>query len=205
MQTGRQASGTNDRRRRRGGIQTPGPTGAPGDEDAAAMVQAGPRKRREAKPLADLIGKPMEAACRKRGFATADLIAAWPDIVGERYAERTCPETLQWPRRPEAAESGAVDPATLVIRTDGPTALYLQHEIPQVIERINTFFGWAAVGRIKIVQKPLLRPKPQRRPGLRPLAADEEARLAGTLGGVENDRLREALSRLGHAVLGRRR
>ncbi|AXS39522.1 DciA family protein [Breoghania sp. L-A4] len=165
---------------------------------------AKPFKRREGRPLADLIGPAIEAACRKRGFATADLIANWPDIVGDRYAETTQPDTLSWPRRREGASDGAVEPATLVVRTDGPTGLYLAHELPQVVERINMFFGWAAVGRIKIVQKPLTRKKRRAPTVPRPLDAAEQARLDGTIAGVENEKLHDALARLGRAVLSKR-
>ena len=168
------------------------------------MAKSRPYKHREGRPLADLIGKAMEPACRKRGFATADLIASWPDIVGDRYADRTRPEALNWPRQSAGVNDDAVEPATLIVRTDGPTALYLQHEIPQVIERINMFFGWYAVGRIKIVQKPLAKQKRVERVVLRPLEKDEEERLHGTLGSVDNEKLHDALERLGRAVLAKR-
>lgn len=160
--------------------------------------------RRGVQPLADLIGNVMKPACRKRGFATADLIALWPDIVGERYGERTQPESLHWPRRPDGGEA-TPDPATLVVRCDGPSALFLQHELPQIIQRINMFFGWAAVGRIKIVQKPLNRPRHAAPPKLRVLNDQEEGDLRRSLSDVDAAPLRAALDRLGRAVIARRR
>ncbi|MEI2386490.1 DciA family protein [Breoghania sp. JC706] len=162
-------------------------------------------RRRGAKPLADLIGGVMEPACRKRGFATADLLALWPDIVGERYGETTQPEALHWPRRNDGGGGGTPDPATLVVRCDGPSALFLQHELPQVIQRINMFFGWAAVGRIKIVQKPLKRLPQRAIPRLRSLSETEEAELKGRLNGVDEAPLRAALDRLGRAIIAKRR
>lgn len=162
-------------------------------------------KRSEGKPLADLIGKAMETACRKRGFATADLVACWPDIVGDKYAARTRPDSLNWPRpRGESTSEGAVEPATLVIATDGPTALFIQHEVPQIMERINMFFGWAAVGRIRIVQKPIQVERTKQRRQPRALTSEEEAALRGSLGHLENDKLRVALEKLGRAVKGYR-
>ncbi|PTW62234.1 hypothetical protein C8N35_101272 [Breoghania corrubedonensis] len=161
-------------------------------------------RRRGAKPLADLIGGVMAPACRKRGFATADLLAQWPDIVGERYGETTQPEALHWPRRQDGG-SGIPEPATLVVRCDGPSALFLQHELPQVMQRINTFFGWAAVGRIKIVQKPLKHLPQRATPTLRALDEAEEAELKGRLDAVDEAPLRAALDRLGRAIIARRR
>lgn len=159
-----------------------------------------------AKPLADLIGKAMTPACRKRGFASVDLLASWPDIVGARYAERVQPDKLIWPRRPEEAvlaEEAAPQPATLVVHTDGATALMLSHEMPQIIERINSFYGWAAVGRIKIVQKPVAIPPQKRRKPLRALTVAEQNLLDTQLAGVEHEGLRKALKKLGAQVLAR--
>jgi len=162
--------------------------------------------RNAAKPLADLIGKAMTPACRKRGFASVDILTSWPDIVGERYGERVQPERLIWPRQPEdavLAEDAAPRPATLVVHTDGPTALMLSHEMPQIIERINAFYGWAAVGRIRIVQRPVaVRPHSSRK-ALRALTGEEERNLDARLSGFEHKGLRNALKKLGSQVIAR--
>ena len=147
----------------------------------------------------------MEPACRKRGFATSDLIAGWPDIVGDRYGERVRPERLIWPRfKGKDEDLSTVEPATLVVNTDGATALMLTHEMPLVIERINAYFGWAAIGRIRIVQKPVTVHERPRRPELRSLTTEEGKKLQRQLEGVENDRLRKALADLGAQVIARK-
>ncbi len=161
------------------------------------------RSKRETKALADLVSKAMTPACRKRGFASVDILAAWPEIVGERYGERVQPDRLVWPRRTGDDGEMTADPATLVVHTDGATALMLSHELPQIIQRINMFYGWAAVGRIKIVQRPVaIRRKPVRRPP-RKLTGDEQKRLEGHVGSVADDRLRTALKKLGAQVIAR--
>lgn len=163
----------------------------------------GPITRANSKPLADLIGKAMTPLCRKRGFASADIVAAWPEIVGTRYGERVQPDRLIWPRRKDADGQDLVEPATLVVHTDGPTAMMLSHETTQIIERINAFFGWAAVDRIKIIQKPVQRVRKHGPEPLRPLTCDEKQRVADQVEGVANDRLREALRKLGEQVIAR--
>lgn len=163
------------------------------------------RRVTRARPLADLIGKTLEPACRKRGFAAADLLSDWPEIVGERYAGRVQPVRLDWPRGRDGAFEDVPRPATLVVQTDGATALLLTHEMPQLVERINGFFGWAAVERIRILQRPVTdrRRKPPPKP--RPLTSAEEAELAERLVAVEGTPLGAALARLGRAVLARTR
>jgi hypothetical protein len=82
-------------------------------------------------------------------------------------------------------------------------ALHLQHESGEVIARVNAFLGFAAVARLKIVQKPVAAPaKP--RPAQRALSLPEAARLDGMVRGIEDDGLREALARLGRSVVGSR-
>ena len=159
-------------------------------------------KPKEAKLLADLVGRAMTPACRKRGFASVDIVAAWADIVGERYGTRVQPDKLIWPRQLEVDDPEAPrQSATLVVHTDGATALMLSHDSMQVIERINSFYGWAAIGRIKILQRPVrAKPVDERKP-LRELTASEEEKLEKRLEGVQNDRLREALKKLGAQVI----
>jgi len=161
-------------------------------------------RQKEAKALADLVGKAMTPACRKRGFASVDIVASWADIVGERYGTRVQPDRLIWPRRAEQSDpESPPQPATLVVHTDGATALLLSHDSAQVIERINTFYGWAAIGRIKILQKPVQAKSTEPRKVLRSLTRSEEERLEEHLEGVKNDRLREALKKLGAQVIAR--
>ncbi|WP_093810463.1 DUF721 domain-containing protein [Stappia sp. ES.058] len=165
---------------------------------------AGARRVTRARPIGDLIGASLDKACRKRGFATSDLVADWPEIVGARYAGRVQPLRLDWPRvRTEPHEEAK--PATLVVQTDGATALMLTHDMPQVIERINGFFGWAAIGRIRILQGPVSHPKRPRPPKLRDLTSEEEAELKRTISGVGETRLQAALEKLGRAVLAKTR
>lgn len=146
----------------------------------------------------------MTPACRKRGFASVDIVASWADIVGERYGTRVQPDRLIWPRQPDLSDPDRPpEPATLVVHTDGPCALMLSHDSRPVIERINTFYGWAAIGRIKILQKPVSAKQDQTRKPLRPLSQSEETQLDQKLETVENERLRSALKKLGAQVIAR--
>ncbi len=94
-------------------------------------------------------------------------------------------------------EDDPFEPATLVIACEGFAALHVQHETGEIIGRVNSFLGFNAVGRIRIVQKPVRRGGHGRKPRPRPLSADEEGRIAGVVGGVEDEGLRGSLERLG--------
>jgi hypothetical protein len=158
-------------------------------------------KRRSigAVPISALVGRVINPVARKRGFAAADLIAAWADVVGAGLAECTRPEKIVWPR----GEANSDEPGVLTLKVEGPRAIVVQHQLDQIVERVNAFFGYAAVGHIRIVQGPLGRtgrPAPVHDEALPP---EDEARLRSTIGSVEDQPLRDALDRLGRGVLKR--
>ena len=132
------------------------------------------------------------------------MIACWPDIVGPLYAESTQPDKLSWTRRPKGliAEEEH-EPATLTVRCSGAAALRLAHELPLVIERINTFFGYRCVGRIKLIQLPVLRVDRSRRPKPAPVSEEARAKVRDIADGFVDDGLRAAVERLGLAIASR--
>ncbi len=139
-------------------------------------------------------------AFRKFGFSASALITDWPAIVGREFAEVTAPERLSWPRAAnESEEATGVrsgrSGATLVLRVDGSKALEVQYASRQLMERINTHFGYAAVSHLRIVQVPRVAPLPPAAPGRRPLAP-----IAGDVTGIGDSRLRDALARLAGQV-----
>jgi hypothetical protein len=77
-------------------------------------------------------------------------------------------------------------------------ALEIQHSADVILERVNRFFGWSAVGKLAFRQAPLSRP---RRP-VRPAPPDPKAvaREAESLGDIEDEELKTALARLGAAI-----
>ena len=156
---------------------------------------------RKPRPLADLLDACLRPALRAQGFAAADVILAWPDIVGARLAAFTQPVKLEWKRKGSGQDPGArPDPATLVVRVESAFALEMQHLAPQVVERVNGHYGWRCVGKLVLKQGPVRRPPPPRRPD-RALSEAERTRVEAALVPIAEDRLRGALSRLGRAVL----
>ena len=150
-------------------------------------------KQRGPVQLARLAARVFDPITAKRGFAKVDLIAAWSDVVGPRYAASTQPEKLQWPR-------DRSDGAVLTVRVNGPTSVFLQHETEQFISRINSFLGFAAVCELRIIQRPITKtgkPMPAKPPDLAP---DEKAAIRQELTDIDDGDLRDALARLGTAI-----
>ncbi|RWC90093.1 MAG: DUF721 domain-containing protein [Mesorhizobium sp.] len=154
-------------------------------------------------PVSDLATEILDPVLRKRAGISIGLVQSWEEIAGPRLAMHSRPEKIQWPRR--LHEDDPFEPAVLVIACEGMAALHLQHETGEIINRVNAFLGFTAIGRIRIVQKPVTSGKARPKPTLRSLSAAEKAKLADTVGLIEDDGLRASLERLGATILGGRK
>jgi len=143
------------------------------------------------------------AAFEKHGFPSADLLADWPEVIGAEFAGITAPERLVWPRGAEPEHGDDRAPvgfknarrvaATLVLRVEGPRAIEIQHIAPQLLERINVYFGYRAISELRLVQGPVNRqPEPEPpQPLNEPVPIDAD---------IEDQDLRTALARLRTSV-----
>jgi hypothetical protein len=159
-------------------------------KEASSTMSQSPK--RGAKPIAELIGASLDPLVRKRGLARTELLSWWPHIVGAAYAEHTAPERIRWTRDGTAA--------TLVVRCDPSMALQLAHETDRVRERLNAYFGYAAVGAVRIVQYPVGRrdsPPVHRKPA-QELPIHLEKRIEGL-----DEPLRKSVAALARGVLAR--
>ena len=147
------------------------------------------------RPLSEFSRAALSDALKRQGFASAEIIARWADIVGAEIAAHSEPAKINWPR---SVGDEPAEPATLVLRVEGPAAVEIQHLSGVILERVNRFFGWQAIGRIALRQAPLRRRTPPTPPP--PLDPEIAARIAASLPAVEDEDLRLALARLGAAI-----
>jgi hypothetical protein len=156
------------------------------------MAKPGPIS---AKPLSILLSEVFSDAYAKQGFAARELVTRWAEIAGAEIAAYSEPIKMQWPR---PVEGQPQEPATLVLKVEGPMALEIQHSSDVILARVNRFFGWSAVGRLALRQAPLSRRKQAAPPA--PPDAKSVAKIAETLSGIEDEQLKAALARLGAAI-----
>ncbi|HEX2380439.1 MAG TPA: DciA family protein [Methyloceanibacter sp.] len=165
------------------------------ERKALGKAASGPR------PIGAYAARALDPSARARGFATTALLSEWPTIVGAELSEFTMPDRLVWPRRREDTEERApkkgwrVEGAVLVLRVEGPRAIEVQHRSGQILERVNTYFGYRAVAEMRILQAPVTRKTPR---ALAPSAPPDADTLPPSAS-IEDARLRKALSRLGVA------
>jgi hypothetical protein len=146
------------------------------------------------RPLADVLQRTLNAAFAKQGFVSTELVTRWGEIVGAEIAAHSQPDKIQWPR---PADGETPEPGVLVLRVEGPAAVEIQHLSGVVLERVNRFFGWQAVGSLRLRQAPLRRRAPVPPPSV---DAEAAARIAAHLSDITDEKLRDALGRLGAAI-----
>jgi hypothetical protein len=153
------------------------------------------------KAVGSFVPRLTRKAFEKYGFSAASLVTDWATIAGKELAHYTAPERLKWPRgvdrsgdEQDPAEKGRPG-ATLLLRVDAARALDVQYNGRQIIERINSYFGYAAVAALRLVQAPVAAPHQERR---EPRAAP--APLTREVAHITDAGLRDALGRLGAGI-----
>ena len=163
----------------------------------AGQAAIGTERRRATAAVSRLLTKLLTPAARQRGFAAVAVIEEWPQIVGPALARRCHPVRLAF--RPGTKTGG-----TLVLQAAGGAALELQHSAPQLLERLNDYFGFRAAARIQLLQMPLRQPPPPPTPPpARPLTDAEESALAASVAGIGDSELSTALEALGRSIKAR--
>ena len=147
-------------------------------------------RRRGVRAMSELMPSLGQAAFRRFGFVQNAIVTRWAEIVGPSYARFSAPESLSFPR-------GERHGATLKLVVEGAFATTIQHAGPEIVERVNRFFGYGAVARIAIRQAPL--PRKALAPAPEP-AAQVPENLAGSLKSISDPGLKSALEALAKRV-----
>ena len=160
-----------------------------------------------------------QTAFEKFGFSTVALLTEWPAIVGQELAGCTLPERLKWPRKanPRGEAQGDSEAgcegrpgATLVVRVEPSRALEVQYGAAQIIERINSYFGYRAVAELRLQQLAINADRNDQAAPQQEVAATGDADTAASsddtlLSGVLDERLRDSLQRLQAGIVGQQR
>lgn len=150
---------------------------------------APPQRSNRVRVVADLLPDIGGAAFRRFGFVQSSIVSRWPEIVGERYARVSAPESIRFPQGKRAD-------GVLTLTVGGAHATMMQHIAPEIVERVNRFFGYAAVARV------VFRHGEVRRPARPPAPASAAAppaispELGDSLRGIADPELKAVLESL---------
>ncbi|MDE2595665.1 MAG: DUF721 domain-containing protein [Sphingomonadales bacterium] len=147
----------------------------------------------QARAIAELMPEVGRTAFRRFGFVQSSVVSRWPEIVGESHARVCMPEAIRFP--PGAKADGILQ--LVVVPAHAPL---IQHVIPEIIERVNRFFGYKAVAKVKIrqgeVKPPAASPKRTAPPSLKPVPVE----LGDSLRDIGDPELRTVLESLARSM-----
>ena len=161
----------------------------------ASEKPSGTDRRNGLRALAASLPAIAGKALGRRGFGEAGIITDWAAIVGPALAAQSLPLKLSFPR-------GQRNDGVLLVRVAGPLAIELQHLAPLVLERVNTYLGYRAVGQLKLRQG-VVPPAAAAEPEAPALPEAALAELRRQTDGIADEALREALEGLGRALRAR--
>lgn len=145
----------------------------------------------KSRAVADIVPLVGRAAFRRYGFMQSAVVSRWPEIVGDRYADASAPESIRFPQ-------GERGNGMLTLIVEGAFAPMLQQVTPEIIDRVNRFFGYRAVARITLKHGMVAKRRRQRKavvPDV-PLPAD----MTSSLRAIGDDSLRASLESLARRV-----
>lgn len=157
----------------------------------------------------DALLKPLQEGRTGKQFVSPALLAAWPEIVGERLAGLCMPVQMKaQPKSRSRHKKLGEDGAVLEVRADASIQIDLDYGQALILERVNGFFGYQAVSKLRVIAKPGLATKSAAHPSsAKPSAPSPAVREAAqknaqeAVAHVADPKLRAALEQLGACVL----
>lgn len=147
--------------------------------------------------IGELMPQIGRTAFRRFGFVQSSVVTRWHEIVGPIHARVCAPEAIRFP--PGEKTDGILQ--LVVVPAHAPL---IQQVIPEIMERVNRFFGYKAVARVKLRQGEV-KPPPdsvqgaaagKSPPSLRPIPLE----LGDSLRDIGDPELRAVLESLARSI-----
>ena len=151
--------------------------------------------RRKFKTIGTNVTKIVKPLISKRGFGNSEIINNWVNIVGDKLAQNITPQKISY------NNNSNVDGVLLLRVNSSSVALEIQYIEKQIVNKINTYFGFSAIGRIKIIQGPIPTPEKKIANKIKTVANIDKIELERKLNSVKDPDLRVALAALGTAII----
>ena len=146
-----------------------------------------------ARPIAELMPEVGRTAFRRFGFIQSSVVTRWPEIVGPVHARVCSPEAIRFPLGQK--RDGILQ--LVVVPAHAPL---ISHVIPEIIERVNRFFGYSAVSRVKLRQGTVKPPPADKHPAAPPSLKPIPVELGDSLRDIGDPELRAVLESLARSL-----
>jgi hypothetical protein len=147
----------------------------------------------QARAISELMPQVGRAAFRRFGFVQSSVVSRWPEIVGPAHAKICAPESIRFPMGEKS--DGIMQ--LVVVPAHAP---FIQQVTEEIVERVNRFFGYRAVARIKLRQGAVKPPRADEArpapPSLKPIPLE----LGDSLRDIGDPELRAVLESLARSL-----
>jgi len=146
------------------------------------------------KPLSRLVAGIATPICQRAGFSQASIILDWDKIVPAAFSQFCQAIKVTFPTHKKSQ-------GVLHIRVPSAMALAISYQTPQILERVNTYYGYQAIAKITIHQGPLVaKTRPLAQPLEKETDPEQCVAVRAMVATLPPGELREALQSLGMHV-----
>ncbi|GGC25028.1 hypothetical protein GCM10011371_10810 [Novosphingobium marinum] len=146
-----------------------------------------------ARSISELMPEIGRTAFRRFGFVQSSVVTRWPEIVGREHARVCVPESIRFP--PGEKSEGILQ--LVVLPAHAPL---IQHVVPEIVERVNRFFGYNAVARVKLRQGQVKAPPAEEKRAAPPSLKPVPVELGDSLRDIGDPELRAVLESLARSM-----
>lgn len=151
------------------------------------------KRRFKASSLADALSQVVTPILKSHDVKGAGLFYDWKKIVGEPLASMSRPEKITYSK-------SALGGGTLFLTISSSLALHVHHNQTQIIDQINTYFGYRAVAHLKS-KHGHFQGISKVRPALPSLSLEEKEAVSLDVKTIEDETLLTTLQALGEAII----
>ena len=141
------------------------------------------------RPIGMCLPETIKHLIKKRGFSSGEIIKYWTEIVGKKLAKHSVPIKIK--NGFKNREGGILE-----IKVDGPMALDFQLMEEQIVEKINSFYGFRAIHKIRILQDLVSSNSVTKKHKKPSLSRKTEKHIQEKLANIENNTIKNALKSL---------
>lgn len=131
---------------------------------------------------------------KARGLMEGKILSHWPQIVGEKLSGISFAEKITFPK-------GKRSEGTLHLTVTSSGALFIQYAQDLILERINAFFGYKALAKLRFTHGLNLKKEDLKPERVKVMSKEDQEWLQKQIENIDDKNLKTHLENLGKALL----
>ena len=159
-------------------------------------------RKNKAIKISESISEISQKTISKFGKIEFTLHTKWDEMVGDHFVKFTEPNKINFIKNQKYENDDSYE-GILTVNIIGGAALDFQHFSDKIIEKINSFFGYKAITKIKLNHVPHLQRLYEKKSSIKNIKLSESNKIIikDTTSVIQNKSLERALNKLGKSIL----